>query len=308
MFNFESQQYPIMSMHQVSQKYFNTKQGRFESLTKYYKRFKTTVEILEHYGANIWYHPSLILKEYKEDGHMNMTINNISNDKILYEEYGKVVKNRAIAFAFLKGAQKDRYGNLIYDLKSQYSRQVNHYPMDLNQAFRLLSTHERKLKNENSNENKSKKNNEVEIEEKEEMAFVQASNKKTPEYFFCGGDHYLSTCPYRHQMKKTRLAEERNPAPTTSANTMLIQDEMSCTVIESPTDDDDDGTQDTTDIYSFAFTNTSQKSFKTHPITSTQQIIISQESHGHKINPNWILYRIRNHLSTSLSTKDCSNT
>ena len=144
-------------MHQVSQKHFNTKQGRFESLTEYYKRFKTTVEILEHYSANIWYHPSLILKEYKEDGHMNMTINNNSNDKILYEKYGKVVKNRAIEFAFLKGVQKDRYGNLIYNLKSQYSRQVNHYPMDLNQAFRFLSTHKRKLKNENSNENKSKK-------------------------------------------------------------------------------------------------------------------------------------------------------
>ena len=158
MFNFESQQYPKMSMHQVSQKYFNTKQGRFEGLTEYYKRFKTTVEILEHCGANIRSHPSLILKEYKEDGHMDMTINNISNDKILYEKYGKVVKNRAIAFAFLKGAQKDRYGNLIYDLKSQYSRQVNHYPTDLNQAFRLLSTRKRKLKKENSDEKKSEKN------------------------------------------------------------------------------------------------------------------------------------------------------
>ena len=62
-------------------------------------------------------------------------------------------------------------------------------------------------------------------------------------------------------MKKTRLAEERNPAPTTSANTILIQDEMSCTVVESPTDDDGNGTQDTTDIYSLH----SRTSVKNHP-------------------------------------------
>ena len=117
MYNFKSQQYPIMSMDQASVKYFTTRQGKFETLTKYYKRFKTKVEILEHYGANIWYHPSLILKEYKQDDHDNMTINNISDNNILFTKYGNIVKSRAIAYAFLRGAQKDRYGNLIYDLK-----------------------------------------------------------------------------------------------------------------------------------------------------------------------------------------------
>ena len=115
MYNFESQQYPIMSMDQASVKYFTTKQGQFETLAEYYKRFKTNIEILEHYGANIWYHPSLILKEYRKDGHNNVTINSISNDRSLFKKYGDIVKNRAIAYAFLRGAQRDRYGNLIYD-------------------------------------------------------------------------------------------------------------------------------------------------------------------------------------------------
>ena len=291
MFNYESQQYPIISMHMAALKYFTTKQGKFEGLTEYYKRFKTTVEILEHYGANIWYHPSLILKEYEDDGHEDVTINTIHHDRALYEKYGKVVKNRAIAFAFLKGAQNDRYGKLTYDLKSQYSMENNNYPVDLNQAFRLLSTHERKTKREHNEEKKpSSKGNEDEAnEEKEEMAFVQSSKTKVPECFFCGGTHFLSTCPYRHQMKKTRLDEESNPRPTTSANTMLIQDELSCTVIESPTNDDDEDAQDDTDIYNFAFTTISSKAVRTQPLTTTQQIVLSQESHGNKINPNWIL-------------------
>ena len=63
-------------------------------------------------------------------------------------------------------------------------------------------------------------------------------------------------------MKKSRLEEERNPAPTTRVNTMLIQDEPSCTVIESPADDDDEDLHDNTDIYSFAFTTISSNTIK----------------------------------------------
>ena len=168
---------------------------------------------------------------------------------------------------------------------------MNHYPADLNQAFRLLSTHERRSKKEHGDEKNPSNNidkDEAE-EEKEEMAFVQLSKAKVPECFFCGGSHFPSTCPYRHQMKKIRLEEERNPAPTTSTNTMLIQDEPSCTVIESPPDDDDEDLHDNTDIYSFAFTTISSNVIKTQPLTTTQQIVPSQESHGNEIYPNWIL-------------------
>ena len=94
MYNFESQQYPVMSMDQTSVKYFTTRQGKFETLTEYYKRFKTNIEILEHYGANIWYHPSLILKEYKQDGHNDTTIDNISDNNVLFKKYGDIVKKK----------------------------------------------------------------------------------------------------------------------------------------------------------------------------------------------------------------------
>ena len=140
MYNFESQQYPIMSIHRVLQKYYNTKQGKTQSLTEYYRWFKTTVDILEHYGANIWHHPSLILKEYQEDGH-NITIDEIYINIVLFRKYGTIVKNRSMAFAFIKGAQRDRYGNIFHELRSQCSRDVSHYPSDLSQALRLLSTH-----------------------------------------------------------------------------------------------------------------------------------------------------------------------
>ena len=46
MFNFETQQYPDMSMHLACQKYFNFKQMKYKSVTDYYKRFKTTIKVL----------------------------------------------------------------------------------------------------------------------------------------------------------------------------------------------------------------------------------------------------------------------
>ena len=187
MYNFESQQYPVVSMHQVLQKYFNTKQGKFESLTEYYKRFKTTVDILEHYGANVWYHPSLIVKEFHNDGHIHATKNSIHEDRVLYERYATIVKNKSIAYTFLRGAQRERYGNILFELRSQYSRDINKYPADLNQALRLLSTHERKSKKEPEKEKQQPKQKEEEneyTEEMEEMAFVQSTKSKMPECFF----------------------------------------------------------------------------------------------------------------------------
>ena len=125
------------------------------------------MEVLEYYSANIWYHPSLIFKEYKKDGH-SININNIHNDKNLYNKYRNIVKHQAIAFVFLKGAQKDRCGNLIYDLKSQYARQVDHCPTDLNQALRLLSTHKKQNEDKTEHNRKPSKKTQDDKEEKDE--------------------------------------------------------------------------------------------------------------------------------------------
>ena len=90
-------------------------------------------------------------------------------------------------------------------------------------------------------------------------------------------------------MKKLRVEEERNPAPTTSANTLLIRDEPSCTVINSLHDEDENSIHGNTDIYYFAFTIIDSNEIKTQPLINTQQIILSEKSHGRNFNPNWIL-------------------
>lgn len=65
------------------------------------------------------------------------------------------VKEKSIVFMFLKGAKKDRYGTLMYNLKSQYARGVDHYPTTLSQALQLLSTHKTKSKPKQEDDNSS---------------------------------------------------------------------------------------------------------------------------------------------------------
>ena len=276
MFNFETQQYPILSMHLACQKFYNIKQGKFEELTNYHKRFKTIVDVLDHYGANIWAHPSLIIQEYKNNGDTEILEENIYDNMEEFNKHKLSVKNKSIAFAFLKGAQRDRYGNLAFELRSQYAREINQYPKTLNQAFRLLSTHKKKKRERQNDGNKRDKENEEEEEksqnENKEMAFVQNTNKKTPECFLCGGEHYVTTCPYRNQFKKIRMNEQHKPPPV-SANSMLINN-ATCQEIDDDTDEDE-----ISNVYEFSFTNIS-----THPITNTQKIILSQNAKGKKIN------------------------
>ena len=109
-----------------------------------------------------------------------------------------------------------------------------------------------------------------------------------PECFSCGGTHYLSTCLYRHQMEKVRMEEERNPTPTTIANTMLVQDSICREIDDLSNNEAIECEKDADDIYNFAFTCVGEE-IKTQPITNTQQIVLSQKSHGNKISPKWIL-------------------
>ena len=146
MFNFKIQQYPIISMYLACQKYFNFKQGKHESVANYFKRFKTIIKLLEHYGSNVWGHPSLIIQEYKKNRQNDINKDNMRENLEAFQRYERIIKDRSIAFVFLKGAQKGRYGGLAYNLKSQFVREINQYPPNLNQALRPLTTHKKKSK------------------------------------------------------------------------------------------------------------------------------------------------------------------
>ena len=247
------------------QKFYNIKQGKYEELTDYHKRFKTIIDVLDHYGVNIWSHPSLIIQEFKANGDLNISEENIYHNMEEFNKHKSTIKNKAIAFVFLKGALRDRYGNLAYDIKSQYAREINQYPKTLNQAFRLLSTHEKKNKEqkyENIKQDKDNDNDDKSQDNNEDMAFLQNTKNKQPECFLCGGDHYMTKCPYRNQFKKARLNEQQEPPPN-SANSILINN-TTCQEINGESDEDE-----VTELYDFSFTNVGTK-----PITTNQKVVM----------------------------------
>ena len=71
-----------------------------------------------------------------KDEETEVIVNTIQDNKEVNTKYENIVKYRAIIYAFLEGVLYDHYGTLVYDLKSQYSRQVNHYPNNLSHALR----------------------------------------------------------------------------------------------------------------------------------------------------------------------------
>ena len=174
----------------------------------------------------------------------------------------------------------------MYDLKSQYSRNFNQYPQDLSSALSLLSTHQKRSKTANNKRtNEDNKNNEdealVKEAQDEEMAFVQSNQKKEPECFLCGGNHYLPKCPLKHLLKEYREnTKDGKLTPKTTASSMLIQDDI-CREV-----DDDIEEEHSCNVYDFAF---AQKTVTFQELTKTQKIILSQKTRGNLINPNWIL-------------------
>lgn len=58
------------------------------------------------------------------------------------EEYTKkltrAARNRTLALAFLKGADRKLYGMLWIELENQYTRQHDQYPADLTAAYNML--------------------------------------------------------------------------------------------------------------------------------------------------------------------------
>ena len=61
-----------------------------------------TDDVLEHYGADIWSYPSLILNKFKDNENNQTTINSLRNKTALHKKHTETFKNKRIAFAFHK--------------------------------------------------------------------------------------------------------------------------------------------------------------------------------------------------------------
>jgi hypothetical protein len=126
-YRFEGQRYIYLSLDDARTTYYAYTQGAEDSISSYLEHFRSLVEVLEHYGGAIGEDPGLL------DATAAVLANADDATKRL-----KIARDRTLALAFLKRADRRRFGTLWADLKNQFSRGNNQYPTNLTAAYSLL--------------------------------------------------------------------------------------------------------------------------------------------------------------------------
>jgi hypothetical protein len=133
---FEGTRDVFISIDDAWSNYYNYRQDGNQSLHEYLKDFQSLVQVLEHYGASIGSE-----KPYVKAITERITAENPNIDPAS-EEFKKkaatAARHRSIATAFLKRADRRRYGALWSELENSYTRGQDHYPVDLTNAYNVL--------------------------------------------------------------------------------------------------------------------------------------------------------------------------
>jgi hypothetical protein len=136
MLRFEGQRYIFLSLDDALQNLCAYKQGPETTMTSYLEEFRSLVETFEHYGGEFGTYPT-ILETFKEVTTDDKTKKDAPKGTDT-DDIKKIARNKALAIAFLKRADRRRYGVLWTDLENQYSRGNDQYPADLTEAYGLL--------------------------------------------------------------------------------------------------------------------------------------------------------------------------
>jgi hypothetical protein len=131
---FEGTRNVFISLHDAWSNYYSYRQATDQTLHEYLKDFQALVQVLEHYGAALGaegpYQDS-VKKQVMAD------TPNLSTAEY-QQRFVAVAKKKSVAIAFLKGADRKRYGGLWSELENNYTRGLDHYPTDLTGAYNLL--------------------------------------------------------------------------------------------------------------------------------------------------------------------------
>jgi hypothetical protein len=135
---FEGTRYIFISLHDAWSSFYKFHQGPHQSLHEYLKDYQSLVQVLEHYGAAIGADGPYIESVKTKLKVMHGLSGDASDAETLHKMAVTATKQQTVAIAFMKGADKRRYGALWSDLENQYSRGIDQFPTDLTSAYNLL--------------------------------------------------------------------------------------------------------------------------------------------------------------------------
>ena len=134
MANFQTSRKPVQSIMNCKKTLLTYKQGREQPIPDYHKKFKGLVDVIEYNGGSIGAEPGLYAACLREAGSTNEPVS-----KEEHEAATSKARDETIAYLFLFGADKFRFGKLHEDIENAYTQGDDKYPSDLTEAYKLLT-------------------------------------------------------------------------------------------------------------------------------------------------------------------------
>jgi hypothetical protein len=131
MYRLEGETYVALSLANAHHTYRNIQQGGHESVSQYFKRFKSVVEVLEHLGASVGDTSKRAI-----DG--LAAADPSFPDATDPDRQRTAAQDRQVAVVFLRGADPARYGGILPSLENNYQRGTFQFPRDLTAAYNML--------------------------------------------------------------------------------------------------------------------------------------------------------------------------
>lgn len=164
MINHQDTCYPMLSAYNATLNMLKLYQFQNESLEDYRTKFEAAVEVVGHIGVDL---PMSFAKFAAVDISGGTAGSNITNmSKAAEAEV--LAYERFLAVAFIRGANKERYGAIMTHYENMYSNGTNQYPANITEAYNRLTNWKR-----------DKRTNETPYNDG--MAFAQSADAKNDE-------------------------------------------------------------------------------------------------------------------------------
>jgi len=155
---FDSRTYLYEAVLKAKMSVLTFSQGEHETVPDYQLRLRETIAVAQHYGAFV---VDDILIKYELFSRslipsIDGSIVNVSPNDI--NENRATATSKMLAYIFIKGADKKRFGSLISDLDKAFIMQSGTYPVSVSDAADMLIRY-KPIQSSNRNKNRGHKSN-----------------------------------------------------------------------------------------------------------------------------------------------------
>lgn len=157
MYLFEGKKNLFVAMTEVRAKLETCSQRQGQDLTKFFHKFKETVDAFEHYGGSLGLDHRLInllVNEDNEDYPGEPPEYDAEDSELAFDEalayhtdmgqYRRgleaVLRDKILAIMFIQRVERGKYLHLLRELHNEYTRRSDHYPSDLASAYTMVDT------------------------------------------------------------------------------------------------------------------------------------------------------------------------